>query len=54
MARVFNLGVGMIAVVPEADSYKALDVLRSNGQRATVIGSLVPGTGEVHLSERTG
>jgi len=54
MARVFNLGIGMIVVVPEAESYKALDVLRSNGQRAAVIGSLVPGTGEVHLTGRTG
>ncbi len=36
MARVFNLGIGMIVVVPEADSYKALDVLRAAGQRATV------------------
>ena len=34
MAKVFNLGIGMIVVVPEDDVYKALDVLRSAGQRA--------------------
>ncbi|HVN49862.1 MAG TPA: phosphoribosylformylglycinamidine cyclo-ligase [Acidimicrobiales bacterium] len=51
MARVFNLGVGMIVVVPEAESYKALDVLRSSGQRAAVIGTIVPGSGEVHLTD---
>jgi phosphoribosylformylglycinamidine cyclo-ligase len=54
MARVFNLGIGMIVVVPESESYKALDVLRSHGQRATVIGSIVQGTGEVQLTRRAG
>jgi len=49
MAKVFNLGVGMIVVVPESDVYKALDVLRSRDQRATVIGSITPGRGDVQL-----
>ena len=49
MAKVFNLGIGMIVVVPEAESYKALDVLRSNGQLASVIGSVTDGSGLVHL-----
>jgi len=52
MARVFNLGIGMIVVVPESDSYKALDVLRSAGQRATVIGSITDGSGQVLLRLR--
>jgi phosphoribosylformylglycinamidine cyclo-ligase len=50
MQRVFNLGIGMIAVVPEDDVYKALDVLRSAGQRAAVIGSVVAGTGAVQIT----
>jgi phosphoribosylformylglycinamidine cyclo-ligase len=50
MARVFNLGIGMIVVVPEDESYKALDVLRAAGQRAAVIGSVSPGTGTVTLT----
>ena len=50
MAKVFNLGIGMIAVVPEAESYKALDVLRAEGQRAMVIGSVTPGSGQVQLT----
>ena len=45
MAKVFNLGIGMIVVVPEADVYKALDVLRSHGQRPSVIGSITAGHG---------
>jgi phosphoribosylformylglycinamidine cyclo-ligase len=49
MAKVFNLGIGMIVVVPEADVYKALDVLRSHDQRASVIGSIATGHGDVQL-----
>jgi phosphoribosylformylglycinamidine cyclo-ligase len=49
MAKVFNLGIGMIVVVPESDSYKALDVLRAAGQRASVIGSITAGSGRVEL-----
>jgi len=50
MAKVFNLGIGMIVVVPEADSYKALDVLRSHDQRAMRIGHIAEGTGLVQLT----
>jgi len=49
MAKVFNLGIGMIAVVPSEDSFKALDVLRSNGHRAVEIGRLAKGDGQVKL-----
>lgn len=50
MAKVFNLGIGMIVVVPEADAYRALDILRSRGHLATRIGQLVPGSGGVELA----
>ena len=50
MAKVFNMGIGMIVVVPAADAYKALDVLRSRGHLATRIGELVPGSGVVELT----
>jgi phosphoribosylformylglycinamidine cyclo-ligase len=49
MARVFNMGVGMIVVVPEAQSLKALDVARAAGQRATIIGRIVEGDGTVRI-----
>jgi phosphoribosylformylglycinamidine cyclo-ligase len=49
MAKVFNLGVGMIAVVPREDAFKAVDVLRERGHRAFEIGSIVTGRGTVHL-----
>ncbi|MGH9151826.1 MAG: phosphoribosylformylglycinamidine cyclo-ligase [Acidimicrobiales bacterium] len=50
MARVFNLGIGMIVVVPPGRSaFTALDVLRDKGHRAIEIGVVTPGTGAVHL-----
>jgi phosphoribosylformylglycinamidine cyclo-ligase len=49
MAKVFNLGVGMIAVVAREDAFKAVDVLRERGHRAFEIGTIVAGRGAVHL-----
>jgi phosphoribosylformylglycinamidine cyclo-ligase len=49
MAKVFNLGLGMVVVVPEADAYRALDVLRAQGQRAQQVGRIERGDGTVRL-----
>jgi phosphoribosylformylglycinamidine cyclo-ligase len=45
MARVFNLGIGMVAVVAAADATRAVEVLGD----AFVIGEIVPGSGRVDL-----
>jgi phosphoribosylformylglycinamidine cyclo-ligase len=49
MARVFNLGLGMVVAVPPQDLFRALDVLRARGHRAVQVGEVVPGTGAVVL-----
>ena len=49
MARVFNLGIGMVAVVAADDAYKALDVLRAAGHKAVQVGDVVEGSGQVEL-----
>jgi phosphoribosylformylglycinamidine cyclo-ligase len=52
MARVFNLGLGMVVVVPAEDAGRALSVLRDAGTAAVEVGHLasVDGDGrEVHL-----
>jgi phosphoribosylformylglycinamidine cyclo-ligase len=54
MARVFNLGVGMIAVVAPADEHRATDVLRAAGLRAGSIGEVVPGGGHVRMVDAAG
>ena len=50
MRKVFNLGIGMVAVVPADVAHKAIDVLRSAGHYARVIGEVVPGHGEVRFT----
>jgi phosphoribosylformylglycinamidine cyclo-ligase len=50
MAKVFNLGLGMIVVVPESDVYRSLDILRSSGVTATEVGRVVEGDGRVDIS----
>ncbi len=49
MAKVFNLGIGMIVVVPAEDAHRALDVLRASGQRAVEVGRIERGQGQVRL-----
>jgi phosphoribosylformylglycinamidine cyclo-ligase len=49
MARVFNLGVGMVVAVPSGDANRAIDLARTGGHRATRIGEIVPGSGRVVL-----
>src|SRR5690606_11908084 len=49
MRKVFNLGIGMVVVVPEGDAYRSLDLLRTAGHRAVAIGALEPGSGQVRF-----
>ena len=50
MARVFNLGIGMVVAVPPADVPRTHDALRSHGVASVEIGEVVPGEGAVHLT----
>jgi phosphoribosylformylglycinamidine cyclo-ligase len=53
MARVFNLGLGMVAVVPAADAGRTLALLRDAGHAAVEVGRLTAATGEgreVHVA----
>ncbi len=50
MARVFNLGVGMLAVLPPEAVPLALELLAGCGQEATVIGEVCEGTGRVVMA----
>jgi phosphoribosylformylglycinamidine cyclo-ligase len=49
MTRVFNLGIGMIAVVAPGDAYRAHDLLRDAGHDSVDIGEVVEGEGRVLL-----
>ncbi|WP_319404319.1 phosphoribosylformylglycinamidine cyclo-ligase [uncultured Anaeromusa sp.] len=49
MYRTFNMGIGMILVVPEAQAQAVMDDLAQRGETCYRIGSVVAGNGEVTL-----
>jgi phosphoribosylformylglycinamidine cyclo-ligase len=52
MQHVFNLGVGMLAVVEADAAERALDVVRAEGHDAWIVGEIVDGHGRVHVETR--
>ena len=44
MHRTFNCGIGMVVIVAAADAEAALQLLRAQGETATVIGAIATGT----------
>jgi phosphoribosylformylglycinamidine cyclo-ligase len=52
MERVFNMGVGMVAVVSRPDADRALDLLASRRVPAWVLGEIEPGSGTARLTGR--
>ena len=51
MFNIFNMGVGMIAVLDAAEAPKAISILEAHGEKATVIGRVTDTPGVVILSE---
>jgi phosphoribosylformylglycinamidine cyclo-ligase len=47
MRRVFNMGIGFMVVVRPGDAQHAVEILQANGEKAYVIGEIVPGDGRV-------
>jgi phosphoribosylformylglycinamidine cyclo-ligase len=52
MWRTFNMGLGMIIVVPPAEAATALSVLADKGYRASAVGRTTSGTGLCHIAPR--
>ncbi len=52
MENVFNLGVGMLAVVARDGAEHALDVVRSEGHDAWIVGEVVDGHGHARVETR--
>jgi phosphoribosylformylglycinamidine cyclo-ligase len=50
MFRTFNMGIGMVAVVPASDAEAAVASLVANGHEAVVVGTIVAGDGTVTLA----
>lgn len=45
MFNIFNMGIGMVLAVDEADVEKTLEILTEAGEKASVIGKIVEGNG---------
>jgi phosphoribosylformylglycinamidine cyclo-ligase len=54
MEHVFNLGVGMVAVVPAGDVQIAIDALAADGHDAWMIGEIVDGHGRATVTRDAG
>jgi phosphoribosylformylglycinamidine cyclo-ligase len=52
MVHVFNLGLGMLAVVPEDDALRAIDVIRAAGHGAELVGEVTNGHGRARVVAR--
>jgi phosphoribosylformylglycinamidine cyclo-ligase len=50
MEEVFNLGLGMLAVVPDDAVDAAFDALRTAGQEASLVGQITDGRGKAFLA----
>ena len=50
MFNIFNMGIGMVVVLDESEADKAIGILRSHGETATVIGKVTDKEGvNIHL-----
>ncbi len=52
MEQVFNLGLGMLAVVPQDAALHAIDVVHAAGHDAWLVGEVVEGHGRVRMERR--
>ena len=49
MTHVFNLGLGMLVVVPAGSEHECVDALATSGLEAFAVGAVEAGAGRVHL-----
>jgi len=52
MTHVFNLGIGMVAIVAARDRFDTLDVVRAAGQEAWIVGEVSEGRGRVSITRK--
>ena len=45
MFNIFNMGIGMVLAIDEADAARTIEILTEAGEKASVIGKIVKGKG---------
>ena len=49
MFNIFNMGIGMVLAIDESEAQKAIDILTSYGEKASVIGKITDNAGVVDI-----
>ncbi len=49
MARTFNMGLGMVVVIPQGSEHQAMAIAQSRQVPCSVVGEVREGSGQVHL-----
>ncbi len=49
MFNIFNMGIGMVLAMDAAEADKAIEILKSHGERASVIGRVTDNAGAVNI-----
>lgn len=47
MFNIFNMGIGMVVVIPAEEAPRAMEILASHGEKASIIGKVVKGENNV-------
>jgi len=47
MFNIFNMGIGMVLAIDPSETQKAIDILMSHGEKASVIGRITDKEGVV-------
>ncbi|MCQ2134462.1 MAG: phosphoribosylformylglycinamidine cyclo-ligase [Bacteroidales bacterium] len=50
MFNIFNMGIGMVLAIDESEAQKAIDILASHSEKASVIGKIVEGDKTVKIN----
>ena len=50
MFNIFNMGIGMVLAIDESEAQKAIDILASHGEKATIIGKITEGDKTVKIN----
>ncbi len=52
--NVFNMGIGFVVALPEAEANRAIEIAEAHGEKASIIGRVISGEGIIFIGEHDG